>query len=314
MSRRHRPTPRVLTTLTALMTVGVLLAGCGSDGDDDTSSASDGGCATENTSDRDKVNLIPIPPVKVTVTGFGNGERRVPAATPDRDSAQQATVVTTSSVASAGSAQAQTVDLPLTARFHCTDPTDLEMDLGTVTSPDPTLNDQLAPAAGGHAGMAIAPGLVPISLRLMPTDSSGPEARLAIEQAMIGAFTRSVPLPTVPIAVGATWRAERVISAAATVTQTIEAKLTAWEGNRLTVTYTVDESPINSVFAIPGGNQTLTIARYSFTGNGTETVDLTRGLPVDGAATYRGARELVGADASQRLLQQTGFTLTWRSR
>ncbi|WP_279097369.1 hypothetical protein [Gordonia bronchialis] len=313
MSPSRRPSSRLITTLAPAIAAIVLVAGCGDSADDGAASSSaDAGCATENTSGREGVNLIPIPPAKVTVTGHGTEPRRAPAAAPDLAAAQRATVVTTSTVASRGTTEAQTVDLSMTARFACTDPTDLEMDLGTTTSPDPALDGQLAAIDGSRAGMAIAPGLAPISLRLMPDDDAGPEARLAVEQALIGALTRSVPMPTEPVGVGATWRVQRVVSAAATVTQTIEARITAWTGNRVTITYTADETPVNSVFAIPGGNQTLTIARYSFTGSGTVIMDLTRGLPVGGEATYRGARELVGADASRPLLQQTGFTLSWR--
>ncbi|MDL9937425.1 hypothetical protein QSJ18_11775 [Gordonia sp. ABSL1-1] len=313
MSRPRLPSTVLKSVILALATT-VIVAGCGSD-DNDSPAASDdsAGCASATTTGRTDVNLISIPPAKVAVTDYGTGVRRVPALTPDLSTPQRVTLVTTSTVASSPTdRQSEAIETPFTARFACTDRSDLELVTGTPTSPDATLNDQLGGANGTQAGMAMAPGAAPISLRLIPPESAGEEARLALEQSLTGALTRWVPLPTEAVGVGATWRAQRVVYASATVTQTIEATLTAWTGNRLTITYTADETPVNSVFAVPGSADTLTIARYSFTGSGTVTVDLTRGLPVGGAATFRGARELVGADPARPLVQQTGFTTTWR--
>ncbi|GAA1482920.1 hypothetical protein GCM10009624_33600 [Gordonia sinesedis] len=222
------------------------------------------------------------------------------------------TLTTTSSVVSATENTRQTVTTPLTARFNCTDSTDLEFVTGTPTSPNLVLNDQLRAADGSIGGLGIAPGLAPISLRLRPDQDSGSQARSALEQSLVQAFRGSVPLPTEPIGPGATWRTERTISAAATVVQTIDARLVEWTGDRVRVAFTVDESPVNSVFAIPGGNATLSIARYSYGGSGEMTIDLTRGLPVSGSARMRGARELVGGDPAQPLLQQIGFEFSWR--
>ena len=39
-----------------------------------------------------------------------------------------------------------------------------------------------------------------------------------------------------------------------------------------------------------------------------------RGLPVEGTTELSGARELVGADAATPIIQQTGLSVTWRSR
>ncbi|WP_439029187.1 hypothetical protein [Gordonia terrae] len=312
------PRPRVIRSLVpslaAATALSVLIAGCSSGPEDapQATPSTAAGCATDSASRAAGAAPVPIAPATVTVLDAGTGDRRVPAAAPDVATPQTVTLVTTSEVASPGSADAQTLDMPLTARFGCTDPTDLEMDLNTVTSPDTTLNDQLSAMTGSKVGLTLAPGLAPVSLRIAPAADAGGEARLAVEQALVSAMNTTVALPTEPIAIGASWRSERVIASAATVTQTIEAKLTAWEGSRLTIEFTSDESPVNSVFAIPGGGDSLTISRYTYSGRGTMTVDLTRGLPVAGEATYRGARELVGADPARPLIQQTGLSVTWR--
>ncbi|MCR5977275.1 hypothetical protein GDN83_05870 [Gordonia jinghuaiqii] len=314
MSPRARVIRSLVSSFAVAAAVSALVAGCSSESDDAgaPNTASAGGCAAESPSRAAGATPVPIAPATVTVLGAGDGERRVATAAPDVASAQSVTLVTTSQVASPGSSDAQTVETPLTARFGCTEKSDLELDLGTVTSPDTGLTEQLAAMGGTKAGITLGPGLAPVSLRLAPAADAGEEARLALEQSLVAALNTAIVLPTEPIAVGASWRSERVIAAAATVTQSIEARLTAWEGDRLTIEFTAEESPVNSVFAIPGSADTLTISRYSNTGEGRVTVDLRRGLPVAGEATYRGARELVGADPARPLLQRTGLSVTWR--
>ena len=299
--------------ITATLLIG--LTACGSDDpNSDTAgpATASAGCAQESTSGLDGVNLLPIPPAKVTVLDAGTGEKRLPAAAPDRSAAQTVTVTTTSTVRSPGADEAQTVEMPLRALFHCTDSTDLEMTLGEVTSPDATLTDQLAATSGSRAGLAIGPGSMPISLRLLPAEDAGPDARLAVEQTLVQALQMSVPLPTEAIGAGARWRIERTIDSAVTVTQQIDATLTAWDGDRMTIDVTVDQTPVNSVFTVPGAGGSLNIARFSNSGNGEMTLDLTRGLPISGSIELSGARELVGADPARPLIQQTGLSVGWQ--
>jgi len=300
--------------------ITVALTGCGSDdGGTATPSTSAAGCASESTAGRDDVEPIPIAPAKITVTHPGAEPRKVPAATPARDTAQRTTVSVTSTAVSRTAQDGiddrkQTVDIPLTARFGCKDSTDLELALDQPTSPDPTLNGQLAKSAGGGAGMAVGPGTIPISLRILPTKDSGPEARHAIEQSLVQALQVSVGLPTQPVGVGAVWTSQRSISGAVTVTQTMTVTLKSWTANRLVLGATFEETPINSVFAVPGTSETVTLRRYSNEGTGTVTLDLDRALPSDATITLSGARELVGSDASAPIVQQTGATVNWRAR
>ncbi|MEP9391324.1 hypothetical protein ABLE92_07120 [Gordonia sp. VNQ95] len=296
-------------------TCGLLLAACGSDTDTPASATPavpSGPCVSAATA-ASMATQIPIPSASVTLTSPGTGPLRAASAAPDLASAQQVTLSTTSTESSTTAQTTQSLDTPLTVRFGCDAPDRLTAVLGAPTSAQPELGGQLPPVAGSVAEIGVGPGLAPLSLRLAPTDPSSESARRAVEQSLVQSLQNAITLPADPIGVGATWRTERTLSSAATVVQTVEARLTRWEGDRLTVSFTADESPVNSVFTIPGGDATLTIERYSYTGSGEVTIDLTRGLPVAGTAEYRGARELVGADVNQPLLQTFGFTMGWKS-
>lgn len=293
----------------------LVVTGCGTDADSTSSSttpAPTGGCAAHSATTGDAVTPIAIPSATVTVTNPGAAPQRVPQTTADLRSPQAVRLATTSTADESSGTTTQTVDVPLTARFGCTDPAEVEMVLGAPTSSEKELAEQLTAAKDGQAGLSLGPGRAPLSLRLLPTSASTAPARRALEQSFVQVMQSWITVPTTAIGVGATWRTERTIAAAVTVVQTIEARLTRWDGNRMTITFTADESPVNSVFTIPGGNTTLTISRYSYTGSGEVTVDLTRPLPVSGQARYVGARELVGSDPNQPLLQRLGFSYTWK--
>ncbi|WP_312029305.1 hypothetical protein [Gordonia paraffinivorans] len=313
MSTHARLRRSVISSCAAVAAVSVLVAGCSSDsGEAASSSTAAGGCVTGSPSRDAGAAPLPIAPATVTLVDPGAGDRRVAAARPDLGSAQQVTLVTTSRVESPGSAEAQTVETPLTARFVCDQQSEVEFDLASVTSPDPRLNTSLEAMAGTSGGLTLGAGLAPVTVRLAPPEDAGEEARLAVEQSIVTALNTTIALPTEPIGVGARWRTERTISAAATVTQTVDARLAAWDGDKLTIQFSAEETPVNSVFAIPGGTDTLTISRFSYEGGGTVEVDLARGLPLGGELIYTGARELVGADPARPLVQKTGLTVTWR--
>lgn len=298
-----------------ILTLG--LAACGSD-DDRPPPPAPTGCATDSTSGQSAAALLPVPPAKVDVRSVGAEPRSVPLSAFDRGSAQPARLVTTST-ASAPSGEAgqstttTTVDLPITARVNCSDATDIDMHIGAASSPDSTLNQALKAQDGSRAGLSIGPGVVPISLRILPGDDADDNARQAVEESLVSTFQRSVTLPTEPIGVGAQWEAVRTVNAGATVRQTIAATLTAREGDRLTIDYTIDESPINSTFRLPDGGA-LTIDSYSMSGTGSVVIDLARGVPVSGQSKISGGRSLVGADQGQPFNQLLGFESTWSPR
>lgn len=295
-----------------VLTLG--LAACGSD-EDQAPPPAPTGCATDSTSGQSAAALLPVPPAKVTVRSAGADPRTVALSAFDRANAQPARLVTTST-ASAPSADAgqtttaTTVDLPMTARVNCTDATDIDLRIGAASSPDSTLNIALKAQNGSRAGMSIGPGVVPISLRILPGSDADDNARQAVEESLVATFQRSVTLPTEPIGVGAQWEAIRTVNAGATVRQTINATLTARDGDRLTIDYTIDESPVDSTFRLPDGG-VLTIDSYSMNGSGSVVVDLARGVPVSGQSKISGGRTLVGADQSQPFSQLLGFESTW---
>ncbi|GAA1893176.1 hypothetical protein GCM10009773_21570 [Williamsia serinedens] len=297
------------------------LTACGSSGGPDapasSSSASQGGCATQTTVGATGASLLPIPPAAVTLDTAGAAPQAALIGTPDRTSAQQVTlrVVSSSTTARQGeqpSTATQDVTLPLTARVACADPTDVELQLGQAASPDTGLAGSLAAVDGSRAGLAVAAGSVPVSLRILPAQAADDAARSAVEQTLLSALQRAVAVPTQPVGVGARWRAVRTLDGAATVTQTTTATLRERTGSRVVLDVAVDEVPVDSVFTVPGRGERLTIGSYSFGGQGTVTIDLARGLPVAGTLTLTGGRTLIGDDPARPLVQQTSLAVTWQ--
>lgn len=303
--------------LVPVVLVAVLLvtAACGSD---HKSAAPVSGCTTDSTSGVQGSALLPVPPAQVTVLNPGADPKSPIAYRPDRAAPQQVTLTATSALnSSAGpdgpQSNTTSVTMPLTARAHCVDATDVEMTIGAATSPDAGLNSALKATKDSQAGMAMGPGLAPISLRILPAKSANDAARQAIESSLVGSLQRSVTVPTdVPLGIGAQWRTERTVDSGTQVKQTITATLRARDGDRLTIDFSIDESPLNSVFAIPGSTQTLTIDTYTMAGTGSVVLDLGRGLPVTGNLTISGGRTLSGDDPTNPLIQQMSFTDSWQ--
>ena len=310
--RRAPRLSRPVGSLAAALVLTIGLAGCGSD-DKNTPPPAPTGCATDTTAGATDAALLPVPPAKVTLETAGDEPLAAALSAFDRASAQPAKLVTTSTFASpdgeGAASSATTVDLPMTARVNCTDATDIDLQIGAAGSPDTALNQALKAQDGSRAGMSIGTGMAPISLRILPNEDADDNARQAVEEALVSTFQRSVTLPTEPIGIGARWEAVRTVNAGASVRQTINATLTAREGDRLTIEFTIDETPNNAVFRLPEGG-TLNIESYSMTGGGTVVLDLTRGVPVSGQMNISGGRTLVGGDGTQ-FRQLLGFNSTW---
>ena len=290
----------------------VAVAGCSSDDSSETESAT---CVSEST--LGDARSIDLAPARVTVTNPGTGEQRVPASAPATDAPQRITLTTESTENSIVTGQdgvqatAETLTTPLTVRAGCTDPKTSEFTVARPTSPDAALDPELAGMDGARGGVRFGDGLAPQTLRLAPPEGATPPAARALEQSLVNALNYTVPLPTTPVAPGAVWTAERTVSAAMTVTQTMTVTLKSWDGDRLVLDVRVDESPTDPVFRIPGSSDTLDVTQYANTGTGTLTVDLGELLPVDGSLKLEGARELVGSDAAKPILQKTALTVTW---
>jgi hypothetical protein len=297
------------------------LTGCGSTGGPDgaapSSSTAGTGCATETTVGATGASLLPVPPAAVTLDAAGAAPLAALTGTPDRTSAQDVSLrVVSSSTTSRQDEQPSTatqdVTLPLTARVACTDPTDVELRLGRPTSPDSALTGSLVAVDGSRAGIAVAAGSVPVSLRILPAQAADDAARSAVEQTLVSALQRAIAVPTEPVGVGARWRATRTLDGAATVTQTTTVTLRERSGSRVVLDVAVDEVPVDSTFTVPGRGERLTIGSYTFSGRGTITTDLARGLPVAGSLSLSGGRTLVGDDPARPLVQQTSLAITWQ--
>lgn len=301
----------------ALVLAGGLTA-CSSD-----EAVDDAPCAATAASKTDGARAINVPTGRVTVLSPGTGTPQPLTVAPDTASPQRVTLETSSTEASIAptgptadqnkmqKTQQQLVT-PITARAVCDDPADLEFRIAAPTSKDTDLSPLLQALDGTTGGLSYTPGSAPTRLRLKPTDDAQSPARSALEQSLIGALDYAVPLPTTPVAPGATWRVVRTVSAAATVTQTMTVTLVSRKADVVELDVAVDEEPVNSVFAIPGSDAKLHINRFSMGGTGSFVVDLRRQLPTSGTLTMKGARELVGDDAARPILQQNEFTLAWR--
>lgn len=293
------------------LAVALAVSACGSD-EPQSTPASDGPCATTSTSGAPGVSLLPVTPAVITVVDAGAGSRAVLASKPNISAAQRVTLTTTSSEARSGGQTVQSVTMPLTARIGCTDNTNVELNLGDVTSTDSVLADELKAERNSRAGMSLGPGTMPISLRLAAPDAASSQARAAVEQSLVQALQYSVAFPTTPVGDGAKWTSVRTLTGAVTATQTITATLRSRVGNSVTLDVAVDETPINDVFAVPGTDQTLHISRYSMSGTGTVVTDLDRALPSSAQLDVKGARELVGN--GEPLLQQMALTVRWATK
>ncbi|WP_245569743.1 hypothetical protein [Gordonia shandongensis] len=316
--RRSTALPRRTAVIGAAATIAAatLLTACSTD----ESTTDDGPCAPAAASKDDGSRSIGIPDAEVTLQSPGSDPAPL-RRTPSIESAQRVRLETSSVEASLvpagdGRQEAKTTEqqlvTPLTARTVCDDESSTEFTVGTPTSKDDELSALLPALDGSTGGLSFSDRMTPTRLRLKPREESESPARSALEQSLISALDYTVPLPTDPVGPGATWRSVRTVSAAATVTQTMTVTLAARRGDVLDLRVDVDEVPVNAIFTIPGSTSRLHINRYSMSGSGTVTVDLNRVFPVGGGLTLRGARELVGDDPDQPLIQRNEFTLAWK--
>ncbi|MDR2281159.1 MAG: hypothetical protein LBE07_09950 [Gordonia sp. (in: high G+C Gram-positive bacteria)] len=317
--RSTPPRRRAVVALAVLpLSAAVALTGCSSD--DSGTAADSGPCAESSSVDRAGVRPIPVSAAAVTVVDPGSGTPQALTPAPDTTRSQEVTLTTDSLEASiAPDAEnkqqvqrtQQNLTTPITARVVCDDPANLEFSIGTPTTLDNALTPELGAIAGSTGGVTFNAGLNPQMLRLLPNEESSSPARSAVEQSLTGALDQSIPLPTQPVGVGARWESVRTVSSAATIRRTTTVTLKSRVGSVLTLAVTVEETPVDSVFRIPGSAQTLTIDRYAMAGSGEVTVDLTRMLPTRGKIVTKGARQLSGDAGAPPLLQQNEYTVSW---
>ncbi|MFC9762281.1 hypothetical protein [Rhodococcus jostii] len=303
--------------LAATLSLVALTAGCGGDGD---SSESNPAGSTSTPAEV----TVPISATTVELIQPGEEPREVIQRRPPVGVTQQVQLITDAQVFQqiddqpAQDFSSPEITLPLTAAVgQSTDDTDggttVDLTLGDVTSPDDRLGSALEASAGSGAGFTVDPTGAITALRLRPDAEAQDIARSAIEQAFYQAVYRTVPFPAEPVGVGAQWTIRQQVMSGIALDQTTVATLTARDGNRLTVDYTIDQKPKSPVWELPGEAGTLNVDQYVMQGAGTMTVDLGLPLPVTGTVTVGGDQEYSDPDGSTRLHQTTSNSVRWGS-
>ncbi|MFI5781527.1 hypothetical protein [Nocardia sp. NPDC051570] len=200
------------------------------------------------------------------------------------------------------------VTIPLTARA---DPNGIDLTLGTATSPDPTLAQQLLSADGSHAGFEVGELGSVTALRLAPKPATPDTARAALEQAFYQAVYQSITLPNEPVGEGAVWTVRQQVSGGLQLDQVTTATLTSREGNLLTIELNVRQTPRSSVWKLPNNAGSLDIMDYLMQGNGTITVDLGLPLPVSGSVTIGGRQAYRDPHTNVALRQNISTQVQW---
>ncbi|WP_433714745.1 hypothetical protein ACQP2U_12155 [Nocardia sp. CA-084685] len=198
--------------------------------------------------------------------------------------------------------------IPMTAQ---TDSDSVELTLGTISSPDPSLAKALTAADGSHAGFDMSELGAITALRLAPAPDTSNTARAALEQAFYQAVYRSITFPDQPVGEGAVWTVRQEVDGGVALDQVTTATLTKREGDRLTIELEVNQKPKSQVWSLPNNAGNLDIKDYIMQGSGTITVDLGLPLPVAGSITV-GGHQAYRDPRSASMLQQTINTqVTW---
>ncbi|MBF6330137.1 hypothetical protein IU452_16570 [Nocardia transvalensis] len=288
----------------ALSTLGV---GCG----DSTESAGD---AEVEPSGSGREVTMPIAAAVTTVVQPGDEPRSLlrPAIGPG--TAQQVTLRTDHRIEQQINDQPMrdssppSVTIPLTAR---TGQDGVDLTLGTVTSTDPTLAQQLLSANGSRAGFEISDLGAVTALRLAPKPATPDTARAALEQAFYQAVYQSITLPNEPVGEGAVWTVRQQVSGGVMLDQVTTATLTERDGNRLTIELNVTQKPRSMVWNLPNNAASLDIVDYLMQGTGTITVDLGLPLPVSGSVTIGGRQAYRDPNTSVVLRQKISTQVQW---
>ncbi|MBF6174168.1 hypothetical protein IU476_22120 [Nocardia blacklockiae] len=200
------------------------------------------------------------------------------------------------------------VTIPLTAR---TERDGVDLTLGSPTSTDPALAQQLSTADGSHAGLEMSELGAITALRMAPKPATPDPARAALEQAFYQAVYQSIAFPTEPVGEGAVWTVHQQVSGAVPLEQVTTATLTKREGDRLTIELDVTQTPKSNVWDLPNNAGSLDIADYRMRGTGTITVDLGLPLPVAGSVTVGGRQFYKDPRSSVLLRQNISTQVQW---
>nr|WP_245559892.1 hypothetical protein [Nocardia asiatica] len=198
--------------------------------------------------------------------------------------------------------------IPMTAH---TTAEGIDLTLGTVTSPDPTLAKALTKIGGSHAGFDLSDLGAITALRLEPAPDASNTARSALEQAFYQAVYRSIAFPDEPVGEGAVWTVRQEVTGGVLLDQVTTATLSKREGDRLTIELHVTQKPKSPVWNLPNNAGTLDIRDYVMQGTGIITVDLGLPLPVAGSITVGGHQAYRDPNSDSTLRQTIDTQVSW---
>lgn len=305
MPRIARPGVLLLVLAVGLSAFGV---GCGEGADSrvETDSTEPLGIGKEVT--------VPISAAVTTVVSPGDEPRTLLRSTYSVGTVQQVTLRTDHRIQQQINDQPPSdfstpaLTIPMTAMA---DKEGVELTLGAISSPDPSLAKALTAAGGSRAGFDMSELGAITALRLAPSPDTSNSARAALEQAFYQAVYRSVTFPDQPVGEGAVWTVQQEVDGGVALEQVTTATLTKRDGDRLTIELAVTQKPKSSVWTLPNNAGTLDIKDYVMQGAGTITVDLGLPLPVAGSITV-GGHQAYRDPRSASMLQQTINTqVTW---
>nr|WP_308165260.1 hypothetical protein [Nocardia noduli] len=187
----------------------------------------------------------------------------------------------------------------------------VDLTIGAVTSPDPSLSKALTAIGGTHAGFDFSDDGAITALRLAPSPDTSNSARAALEQAFYQAVYRSIMFPDEPIGEGAIWTVHQEVDGGVALDQVTTATLTGIDGDRLTIDLHVVQMPKAEVWALPNDAGILDIEDYTMEGTGTITVDLGLPLPVSGSITVGGHQAYRDPRSASNLQQTITTQVTW---
>ncbi|MBL1077824.1 hypothetical protein JK358_25810 [Nocardia sp. 2] len=257
---------------------------------------------------------VPISAVTTTVLEYGAEPRAALRPEVAPGVTQQVTLRTDHHIEQQINAQAvrdfspPAITIPLTAQAG---DDDIELTLGTVTSPDPALAKALLPADGSRAGFDISELGAITALRLAPKPATSDAARAALEQAFYQAVYQSITFPDEPVGVGAVWTVRQQVSGSVPLDQVTTATLTHREGSLLTIRLNVVQTPKTTVWQLPNQAGQLEIVDYLMHGAGDITVDLGLPLPVSGSVEVGGNQTYRDPNSAVTLRQTLRTQVQW---
>ncbi|MEU0541481.1 hypothetical protein [Nocardia sp. NPDC005978] len=187
----------------------------------------------------------------------------------------------------------------------------VELTLGSVTSPDPALAKALLAADGSRAGFDISDAGAITALRMAPKPATSDAARAALEQAFYQAVYQSIAFPDEPVGEGAVWTVRQQVSGSVPLEQVTTATLTHRDGNLLTISLDVTQTPKSTVWHLPNEAGQLEIMDYLMHGNGVITVDLGLPLPVSGSVEVGGNQTYRDPQSNVTLRQVLRTQVQW---